>query len=381
MSDGIVIAGGGLAAQRCAETLRARGYDGPIRMVCGEPQPPTTARRCPRPCSPAPRPTTASRFRARRLVRRPRRRAAARRARRGARPTRRASRSRRHALRLRAAADRHRQPRRAACRCSTALPTSTRCARSTTRARCAPRSPRAARLASSARASSARRSRPPRARPACEVTMVEATPRRWRVLGAGGRAWFADLHRSEGVDVLPRRARRAAHGRSASSDLTLLDGRRVACDRGRSRASASSRHGLAGRQRPRPRGRPRRCRGPHRAPPACFAAGDANRPRAREHREAAARQGMLGRAARCSASPSSRRRRRELLERPLRRAGPYPAMRPGPTRSRSTAIPRARDFTATFTSSGRPVAALLVGRSHALPTRARGSRPQTRGPP
>jgi NADPH-dependent 2,4-dienoyl-CoA reductase/sulfur reductase-like enzyme len=38
MSDGIVIAGGGLAAQRCAETLRAQGHGGPIRIVCGEPE-------------------------------------------------------------------------------------------------------------------------------------------------------------------------------------------------------------------------------------------------------------------------------------------------------------------------------------------------------
>jgi 3-phenylpropionate/trans-cinnamate dioxygenase ferredoxin reductase component len=37
---GIVIAGGGLAAQRCAETLRRRGYEGPVRIVCGEPQRP-----------------------------------------------------------------------------------------------------------------------------------------------------------------------------------------------------------------------------------------------------------------------------------------------------------------------------------------------------
>jgi 3-phenylpropionate/trans-cinnamate dioxygenase ferredoxin reductase subunit len=40
VSDGIVIAGGGLAAQRCTETLRAKGYDGPIRIVCAEPHPP-----------------------------------------------------------------------------------------------------------------------------------------------------------------------------------------------------------------------------------------------------------------------------------------------------------------------------------------------------
>jgi NADPH-dependent 2,4-dienoyl-CoA reductase/sulfur reductase-like enzyme len=36
----IVIAGGGLAGQRCAETLRREGFDGPIRMVCAEPRRP-----------------------------------------------------------------------------------------------------------------------------------------------------------------------------------------------------------------------------------------------------------------------------------------------------------------------------------------------------
>jgi 3-phenylpropionate/trans-cinnamate dioxygenase ferredoxin reductase component len=37
-ADGVLIAGGGLAAQRCAETLRRRGYDGPVTMVCAEPE-------------------------------------------------------------------------------------------------------------------------------------------------------------------------------------------------------------------------------------------------------------------------------------------------------------------------------------------------------
>ncbi len=37
MTAGVVIAGGGLAAQRCCETLRGQGYEGPIRMVCAEP--------------------------------------------------------------------------------------------------------------------------------------------------------------------------------------------------------------------------------------------------------------------------------------------------------------------------------------------------------
>jgi NADPH-dependent 2,4-dienoyl-CoA reductase/sulfur reductase-like enzyme len=38
--DGVLIVGGGLAAQRCAETLRRRGYEGRVRMVCAEPDPP-----------------------------------------------------------------------------------------------------------------------------------------------------------------------------------------------------------------------------------------------------------------------------------------------------------------------------------------------------
>ena len=37
VSDSVLIAGGGLAAQRAAETLRARGYDGPVRILCAEP--------------------------------------------------------------------------------------------------------------------------------------------------------------------------------------------------------------------------------------------------------------------------------------------------------------------------------------------------------
>jgi NADPH-dependent 2,4-dienoyl-CoA reductase/sulfur reductase-like enzyme len=38
--QGVLIVGGGLAAQRCAETLRRRGYEGPVLMVCAEPEPP-----------------------------------------------------------------------------------------------------------------------------------------------------------------------------------------------------------------------------------------------------------------------------------------------------------------------------------------------------
>ncbi len=38
--DGVLIVGGGLAGQRCAEALRRRGYEGPVRIVCAEPEPP-----------------------------------------------------------------------------------------------------------------------------------------------------------------------------------------------------------------------------------------------------------------------------------------------------------------------------------------------------
>jgi 3-phenylpropionate/trans-cinnamate dioxygenase ferredoxin reductase subunit len=41
MSDnGVVIVGGGLAAQRCAEGLRRRGYEAPVQIVCAEPEAP-----------------------------------------------------------------------------------------------------------------------------------------------------------------------------------------------------------------------------------------------------------------------------------------------------------------------------------------------------
>jgi 3-phenylpropionate/trans-cinnamate dioxygenase ferredoxin reductase subunit len=37
MADaGVLIVGGGLAGQRCAETLRRRGYEGPVRIDCAE---------------------------------------------------------------------------------------------------------------------------------------------------------------------------------------------------------------------------------------------------------------------------------------------------------------------------------------------------------
>ncbi|HET7418418.1 MAG TPA: FAD-dependent oxidoreductase [Solirubrobacterales bacterium] len=37
---GVLIVGGGLAGQRCAETLRRRGYEGRVRILCAENEPP-----------------------------------------------------------------------------------------------------------------------------------------------------------------------------------------------------------------------------------------------------------------------------------------------------------------------------------------------------
>lgn len=40
MNAGVLIVGGGLAAQRVAETLRRRGYEGAVRIACAEPESP-----------------------------------------------------------------------------------------------------------------------------------------------------------------------------------------------------------------------------------------------------------------------------------------------------------------------------------------------------
>ncbi|MGZ6642322.1 MAG: FAD-dependent oxidoreductase, partial [Solirubrobacteraceae bacterium] len=40
MGPGVVIAGAGLAAQRCCAALRTRGWDGPITLVGDEPHAP-----------------------------------------------------------------------------------------------------------------------------------------------------------------------------------------------------------------------------------------------------------------------------------------------------------------------------------------------------
>jgi NADPH-dependent 2,4-dienoyl-CoA reductase/sulfur reductase-like enzyme len=63
------------------------------------------------------------------------------------------------------------------------------------------------------------------------VTIVEAleTPLE-RILGARLGGWFADLHAEEGVDVLTGAGLIGARGRGRVEELILRDGRRVPCD-------------------------------------------------------------------------------------------------------------------------------------------------------
>lgn len=206
------------------------------------------------------------------------------------------------------------------------------------------------------------------------VTIVEAAAAPLAaVLGEELGAWFAGLHRDEGVEVLLSARIARLHGRRRVEAIELDGGRRIACDAvvvgiGTQPATAwLAGSGLdpggvlvddAGRT----------------AAPHVFAAGDASRPfDARlgvhvrtEHWEAAARQGaaaaraMLGLPAAGMPLPSFWSDQHGLRIQYIGHAH-------GADRVEIDGDPTARDFTATFTAAGRPVAALLVGRPHALP--------------
>ena len=65
----------------------------------------------------------------------------------------------------------------------------------------------------------------------CAVTMVDAAPQPLAaVLGPHVGAWFAQLHRAKGVEVLTGRTLRAVSGNGAVTGLELSDGRRIAVD-------------------------------------------------------------------------------------------------------------------------------------------------------
>jgi NADPH-dependent 2,4-dienoyl-CoA reductase/sulfur reductase-like enzyme len=212
------------------------------------------------------------------------------------------------------------------------------------------------------------------ARAGVQATIVEAAAAPLQaLLGADVGAWFAQLHRSQGVDVILGTEIAATEGARRVEALTLSDGRRLACDHvvvgvgvdpdlAWLAASGLDPTGVAvdadGRS----------------AAPDVFAAGDAaatydpvlRRHVPGGHWESAVRQGvaaaraMLGREPQRSAPASFWS---DLYDTRVQYLG-------NARLADGTAIdgdPDARDFTITFTRDGTPVAVLLVGRPHELP--------------
>ncbi len=375
MNDsGVVIVGGGLAGQRCAEALRRRGYEGPVRMVCAEPEPPYD-----RP--PLSKEMLAGESAAEDLAHRPswwyeeKRvelllgvRAA------GLDPT-----ARR--LRLDSGAElRYGQLLIATGGSARRLPflegfENVHYLRTLADARRLRGELRAgARLAIVGAGFIGQEVAATARRLGAEVTMLEAleTPLA-PILGAELGAWFAGLHAEEGVTVLTGAMLEGARGGGRAEELVLADGRRLACDavvvgvgtlpatawlegsgleQGGVRTDAAGRTGL----------------------PAVFAAGDASIPfeprfgvHARtEHWDAAAWQGSAAARAMLGGHPGT---------------PPLPSFWSDQYGLRIQYVghahhadavafdgePAERDFEAVFTRSGVPVAGLAVGRPRAIP--------------
>lgn len=207
-----------------------------------------------------------------------------------------------------------------------------------------------------------------------EVTVVEAAPAPLAgVLGHQLGSWFADLHRAEGVGVLVSARIAEIAGADRVEAVVLDNGRRLPCDAllvGVGMAPATrwlagcglDADGVAVDEAGRT------------TVPDVFAAGDAARPLdprlgrhvRSEHWEAAARQAaraaytMLGLSVPVAPTPSFWTDQHGVRIQ-------YVGQAHGADGLAIEGSPAARDFTATFTSGGRPVAVLLVGRPHALP--------------
>ncbi|HWK28721.1 MAG TPA: FAD-dependent oxidoreductase [Solirubrobacter sp.] len=206
-----------------------------------------------------------------------------------------------------------------------------------------------------------------------EVTLVEALPAPLAgVLGTELGHWFARLHGEHGIDVrLSARIARLHDARTVTA-VDLDGGERIACDSlvvGIGTVPATGWLDSSGLD---DRGVPvdAACAT---AVPGVYAAGDASRPFdphvgahvRTEHWEAAARQGataaraMLGLESPPAPPPSFWSDQHGIRIQYLGHA--Y-----GADRIAVEGDPAARDFTATFTRDGHPVGALLVGRPHAL---------------
>ncbi|MGZ6568746.1 MAG: NAD(P)/FAD-dependent oxidoreductase [Solirubrobacteraceae bacterium] len=206
------------------------------------------------------------------------------------------------------------------------------------------------------------------------VTIIEAaaTPLE-AILGPQLGEWFADFHRREGIKLVLSARIARFHGARAVHAVELEHGRRIECDLlvvgiGTEPATSWLRDsGLdQGGVRVDAAGRT--------AIPGIFAAGDASaqfEPRRNtyvrtEHWEAAARQGasaaraMLGLQTPAAPPPSFWSDQHDVRIQ-------FVGDTHGADRLEIEGRPAARDFTALFTHNDRPVAALLVGRRRALP--------------
>jgi len=191
------------------------------------------------------------------------------------------------------------------------------------------------------------------ARAGLRVTIVETAPAPLQaLLGTAVGAWFAELHRSHGVEVLLGTEVAAAHGTDYVDTLSLSDGRVLACDHVLVGVGVDPDVGwLAGSRLELGR------------TPGVFAAGDVT---GGGHWESAARQGAAAARAMLGlepgrATPSSFWS--DLYDTRVQYLG-HAAHADGAT---VDGDPVARDFSVTYTRGGAPVAVLLVGRPHELP--------------
>ncbi len=205
-----------------------------------------------------------------------------------------------------------------------------------------------------------------------EVTLIEALPAPLApILGAELGGWFADLHREEGVEVRLGAALAEARGGEDVEELVLADGERIPCDLvvvgiGTVPATAwLAEHGFAD-------GVPVDAAG-RTAIPDVFAAGDAalsldpvsGRHHRTEHWEAAAWQGAAVAKAMLGEDPG----KAPLASFWSDQFGLRVQCVGDPGGADATQVegdPAARDFEVLFTRAGVPVAGLAVGRPAAI---------------
>ncbi len=208
-----------------------------------------------------------------------------------------------------------------------------------------------------------------------EVTIVEAAAAPLdALLGSDLGHWFSQLHRDEGVRVLCATTVSVFHGRDAVEEIELADGRRLPCDAvvvGIGVVPATE--WLQGSGLPAAGGIPVAAGG-RTALPHVYAAGDVASPFDEhagahvrsEHWEAAARAGTDAARAMLGLEPGRHTQSSFWSDQYGLRIQYVGHARDGDV-VEIDGVPAERDFTAVYRRAGRPVAALLVGRPHALP--------------